>query len=300
MPATTPQIVLPIVTSASTTVRLILADSAVGPVTVDATLAAGTYRNDRRFSTAGNLARDICAALTLAESAAPTGADTLGTWAASEVAGDLAGRIALTRTAGDAADNVTSLALLVGGGGGATATHIGWSATPKIPDAETVGVTAVWNAEHMAHRLWIPHRRDQMDLETDESVTDEIGVSTVTPVHETQDYYGSSVTRVIEIASLSGASVLQHYADDANYASAIGAATADPHCAWESFRLQWRSLSGTNKEARWSPDFTLQSVYEVLLPRAPWIFSARAAVTETQRAPDEYRLDIACTWVGSS
>lgn len=297
MPATTPQIVLPIVLSASTTVRLILADSAVGPVAVNATLAAGTYRNDRRYSTAGNLARDICAALTTAE----TAASTLGTWAAADRAGDLAGRIALTRTAGDAADDVTSLQLIVGGGGGATSTHLGWDdAAARAPDSETVGVTAVWNAEHMAHRLWIPHRRDQIDLEVDESVPDEIGVATGTPVHETQDYYGSSTTRVIEIASLSGASVLQHYADDADYAAAIGAETGDPHCAWEAFRTQWRSLSGTTKQARWSPDFTLPSVYEVLLPRAPWVFATRAAVSETQRAPDEYRLALECTWVGSS
>jgi hypothetical protein len=290
MPTSIPQICLPIVTTTGTQIDLILAVSLAGsPYTVSATLPAGTYYNDRRFAEADNLANAICVVLEAQE-----GVDgTNGTWAATESAGDFVGKITLTRTAGDGSDDVTSLDLQ----GPITETHLGWASAVRVPDSETAGVTAAWAADYMAYQLWIPHRINEIILAVDEWYDDEIGTGTATPVHETQDYYGSIGTRLIQIDWLGGASVLTHYAADVNYTNTISATANDPNCAWEAFRKRWRILTGTAKQARWSPDYTTPSVYVSLLPRKPWIFDVRSSLTELQRSEDFYRLTLNCTQV---
>ena len=237
MPTTVPQICLPIVTTTGTTIDLILAVSLVGsPHTVSATLPAGTYYNDRRFTASGNLAKEICDVLQSQEASDGTN----GTWTPTETAGDFVGKITLTRTAGDASDDVTSLDLQ----GPITETHMGWSASPRVPDSEVVGATAAWAADYMAYQLWVPHRIAEIILAVDERVTDEVGTATSTAVHETQDYYGSINTRIIQLDWLGGASALSFYAEDVTYTNAIGATANDPNCAWEAFRARWRTLSG--------------------------------------------------------
>jgi len=289
MPTTVPQICLGLTYDADTTATV---NYTVGGPDVYTIPSSGVTRyNDRTGVAATDLLAFLAAEIQVDDIAA-NGAGNL--WAGGEPSGDLLGRATLLNTARTDGRTVATV-VLSGAGTRITGRDLGF-----FSDTMTF-VAGISSGSYMRRRLWIPHRRDQIILSVSESHTgddaDVHGVSTRTPVHETQDDYGPDPYYLIEVDHIAGGCYLASYAAKSAYASEIGAAVSDPHVAFASFLKQWRDLTGTAKQARWSDDVDTPGTYVELLPRHPWVWAARVAMPEIQRSPDRYRLSIVCTEV---
>ena len=293
MAYTIPQFVLPLTTSDSATIRLTLANSgALGaPAVVDAVVPAGTYRNDRQYGVAGNLAGDVAGLLEAAETAAGTN----GTWTASEVtSGTLKGRTNLTRTkvVGDVVTSLETVDTSI-----IPKEWLGWSADSVAPTALTL-TGEYWDAAHMAKGLWIPHAIDTILMTRDQSYREDVVVVTETPTGaSSQDYWGGVVRRDVDVSFVHAASVWPHYLAQTLYADTIGAQTSDKVAAWDYFRQYWRDLDSTERICRFSSDYTAPGTYTEVIPRGDWIGTTNSIVTVVNESPLILSLSIALTEV---
>lgn len=262
----------------------------VGPPAGPFTLSSNgiTRYNCRKLDTAVDLLSWFRVEVDLADP------DAGATWTHGEPATELLGRSVLTntgRTDGKVVDNI----VLSGSAGRITGLDLGWG-TDTI---YLTGSPPSSTSQFMRKRLWIPHNvltAPNVLKAIDEEDFDETVVVTRTPTGvSTIDSHGSIVERTIQLDWIEAASIKEFRATEADFIAKIGATLNDPHCAWDSFRRQWKDLSGDLAKCRYFPDYTDTSTYVELLPREPWIGNTKANTWVLSQSPAMYRLRINAT-----
>lgn len=273
---------LPFEITTATQIRLTLASSAVGATTVTATAAAGTYYNDLDVSGAAigdNLLRHLLDQLEAAEASAGTD----GTYTLTLQAGDYKGRYTISRTQGNAADDVTSLRI-VSGGEVAMATF-GFASAAPAPTSGTAD-PAVWTAPNRAAGLWVLASYPALYAGGEERQSTTVLSATSPDGTTTRDTYGDVTRKTIDLLTLQGAEVFTFYADDADYASAIGAAAGDANAALDELRRLWARV-GADVYCRFTPNIGSITEYVQLQPGAQdaWIATLDAAAARVSSSP---------------
>ena len=220
-------------------------------------------------------------------------ADTGGTWAYAEVAGDFKGRTKWTRTASDGR-NLSAITF----SGGLTGRMFGFTDdSPSLADGQIVAnvATGTWIRQY----LWIPQPASQILLAEEEKTRVDAVVSTSSPDGTTtRDYYGGADRRRIVIYSIPAAGIWQFYADQAGYSANQGNTAGDLNCAFDSFRQLWRGDLPTSDAAklycRFAPDLTSPLTSVQINPGAgdTWIGDLSQALEVESRSPYRFALTL--------
>ena len=273
---------LPWEITTATQIRLTLADSAVGATTVTATATADTYYNDLDVSGAAlgdNLLRHLLDQLEAAETAAGTD----GTYILTEVTGDYRGRYVISRTQGDAIDDVTSLEIV--SGGEVTMVTFGFGAATATPASSTAN-PAVFTATNRAAGSWVLDPDHGLFAAYEPKGMDTV-VSTTGPDGTTKrDVYGYTTRGTIELMTLPAASVFTHYSDQAAFCGFIGAPTGDDNAAFDELRRLWARI-GDEVYCRFVPDVsTITTYYEIDPGQGDgWLSTLADVAEEVERDP---------------
>lgn len=274
---------LPFEITTATQIRLTLANSAVGATTVTATAAAGTYYNDLDVSGAAigdNLLRHLLDQLEAAETAAGTD----GVYTLTLQAGGYKGRYTISRAQGNAADDVTSLRIV--SGGEVTMVTFGFASAAPAPTSGTAD-PAVFTAPDRAAGHWVIP-----DYPALFGGAEEVGATTVLAVSSpdgttARDEYGDTTRKEIMLMTLPAASVYPFWANDADYASAIGAATGDVNATLDELRRLWTRVSA-GVYCRFTPDIGSITEYIQLEPGGQDAWLARLPADRVSLNPLYY------------
>lgn len=281
---TQPQLALPFVLNGTVTATF-TSGADVGPVTVG---SSNTVRyNDRTGATGTDALAYLANALDTA--------DAGGTWAASEATGDYLGRAVLTTDRTGAGDGRTLATVVFAGS--ITGKMFGF--TSNTATATSQAITSTWCRQY----LWIPQPAATILQSKNELTRLDAVVATSSPDGTTtRDYYGGVDIREIEVLSVPAASIWQHYADDADYAAKIGAATGDENCAFDEFRKLWRDGLPSGYYCKYWPDLATLATLTRLEPGGEemWIGDTKQAIEVEQRAPYRFTLSLKAFDLGAS
>lgn len=273
--STIPQICLPYVltTAGGPHLRVVLASPAK---TLNVTLN-GSFWNDGRTGTSGNLLKALVDGLNAAELA---GTPSGGTWNNSADSGQHTYLLQRDGGAGDSATNIQFPSSEL------PADALGFTGT-TTPTSDAAGVTK-WQAGRVSGRQWLARPTTQtlqtfFDIRRQDIVVTTEGMDGTVG---TRDRWGSRERVVMEISSVPAAAVLDWYTDDADYALAAGAVQGEAHFSLEALRQAWLDL-GADYAARLWPDYTtLGTYYEVQCGREDkWIGDLSEALIEERRQP---------------
>ncbi|MBB77347.1 MAG: hypothetical protein CMJ75_22810 [Planctomycetaceae bacterium] len=256
-----------------------------GSSAVQVTIPSGTYYPDHDTSGSSNLHKAICDAL--------TSADSTGSWAFSEIAGDYRGRWLIKRaqSGGEELEYLKSLTAEV------TMEDLGFSSTSVSPDSGTAtAATAVLTPSDRTGGSWVLNPLSgagiylgglERPLSHCVSTTSPSGVTTI-------DHYGSQTVKRIEFSTLPAASVYPFFCSDSAYMAALGATAGDLNSAFDTLRSKWASLDTSIGSARFYPDISAPSAYVSVQPGQgqSWLSSLDSAAQEVSRAPLLYDLTI--------
>ena len=273
---TQPQFALPFTLNGTVTANF-TTGLPVGPVTVGS--SSTTRWNDRTGATA----TDALAFLTDALDTADTG----GTWAATEASGDYLGRCVLTTVRTGLGDGRTLSSLVFAGS--VTGKMFGFTSNTATASAQAV--TSIWCRQY----LWIPQPASTILQGVNELTRLDAVVGTSSPDGTTtRDYYGGVDVRRIEIFSVPAASIWQHYADDSDYATKIGATVGDENCAFDEFRKLWRNGLPASAYCKYWPDLATLGTLTQLEPGADemWMGDLTQGIEVEQQAPYRFLLAI--------
>jgi hypothetical protein len=275
---------LPIKITATTQIRLTLANSAVGATTVTATADAGTYYNNFDTTISG-AATSIVGHLLFKLRSAELVAGTNGSWSMSELANATSpqyrGRIGVVRAKGNVADSVTSLEVL---GGEVTLADLGSTVDPSVPFSSTTDPAFfIWSRRGSGH--WVLPEPGL--LASSEERQRSIQTATTSPDGTTvRDVYGSVTRKRIDLLSLPGAAVFLTYANDSDFAAVIGCETGDPAAALDELRRRW-CLIDDDVSCRFYPNVDDLATFVDLRPGAgdDWMSSLDEAVEMVSEGP---------------
>ena len=290
MPAyTEPQFCLPIVIPSTVAyIRIHFSNSSIGATTVDATLTAGTYWNDRNYVGASNLWAAVVAALQAGENAVG-GAFLPGTWTQGALLlGGMDNERQLKRVAGHANDTITKIEFLVpaslpGSLMGFTSDDV----VPDLPNPLAAGVDYYWFSNAIG-RLWMPFDIVTVDMEIPvrqaKSARSAAGASVVNTT-------GGFDERLIVIEFVHGALVWRAFAAKAGYIARVdGMSVLDGNNTLEAL---WDDHAEV-EPIRYFPDSADPTTYEEIeITDEDWLSDMRdGALVEMSRSPLKYRVII--------
>lgn len=258
MAYTKAQFTLPVVLATDGKIDITLNDA--GPTVYTATVAAGTYHNNRNFSDATNLLKASSVAMATADLGASA-------WTPSEATGDLLGRPNLVSTRTDGL-KVASLSFYGGftalGGSGL----LGFAAVDIAPAAPVTTFTGSKQADY----LWLPNEFTLDDLKvprgtTRSAVSDFDGGSVIVGLGS-YDIYGRTGEGIV-IEGVYGAKILHALNDRSDHAAMVpGLVTGDHNVTLQNF---W-SYHRTTEPIRYAKDRDTPSSYvEIEITDAGWL-----------------------------
>ena len=274
---------LPIKITTATTIKLTLADSAVGFQELTAIATAGTYYNDLS-DTISAASTSVLGMLLHRLTQKETSNGTLGTYSIVETTGSptYRGRMSFHRAQGDASDDVTQIEVL---GGEVTLAELGSTADPLTPVAPGTSIPAVFTLARRGAGHWV--LPDESLLAASEERQRTIQTSTTSPDGTTiRDVYGSVTRKRLDLLTLPGASVFLQYASDADFAAVIGCDTGDAAATFDELRRRW-CLIDDDVHCRFWPDVSDLTTYVDLRPGSgdEWMSSLDEAVEMVSSGP---------------